>query len=228
MKWRTRKNNGMNARQRAKIWALGWSTDCIHCCWKACKSAGSANQPQYKVKRYLPLSKEERTFLELRRQYGHPTFAPLSLRPIVLLKSLPNHKGSGKTLAYSLPILHKLLQESEKKSKWESSSSQEAGSGIQALVITPTRELAIQVADHMKKVSRHTHFRIATIIGGLAPQKQRRVLSRQPQILIATPGRLWELLNEVQKLFFPPLNDCQCITRLDHTWEIYQGCSSSL
>jgi ATP-dependent RNA helicase DDX24/MAK5 len=93
------------------------------------------------------------------------------------------------------------LQESEKKSKWES-PSQEAGSGIKALVITPTRELAIQVADHMKKVSRHTHLRIATIIGGLAPQKQRRVLSRQPQILIATPGRLWELLNEVQKLFF--------------------------
>ncbi|XP_006632605.3 ATP-dependent RNA helicase DDX24 isoform X1 [Lepisosteus oculatus] len=64
------------------------------------------------------------------------------------------------------------------------------------LVLTPTRELAVQVKHHLDAVAMFTGIKTAIVVGGMAPQKQARVLNRRPEIVIATPGRLWELIKE--------------------------------
>ncbi|OQW48889.1 MAG: hypothetical protein A4S09_13045 [Proteobacteria bacterium SG_bin7] len=82
--------------------------------------------------------------------------------------------GSGKTAAYLLPALKKLL----------------ASDGL-AVVLVPTRELAIQVEDVVKNlIPRGTRFRMATVIGGASMGHQQRLLSHKPNLVIATPGRL--------------------------------------
>ncbi|KAG8561800.1 hypothetical protein GDO81_015482 [Engystomops pustulosus] len=64
------------------------------------------------------------------------------------------------------------------------------------LVVTPTRELAVQVKHHIDAVAQFTGIKTAIVVGGMAPQKQERVLNRRPEIVIATPGRLWEMIKE--------------------------------
>ncbi|NXN19748.1 DDX24 helicase, partial [Indicator maculatus] len=64
------------------------------------------------------------------------------------------------------------------------------------LVLTPTRELAVQVKHHIDAVAKFTGIKTAILVGGMATQKQERVLNRKPEIVIATPGRLWELVKE--------------------------------
>ncbi|XP_056401626.1 ATP-dependent RNA helicase DDX24, partial [Hyla sarda] len=64
------------------------------------------------------------------------------------------------------------------------------------LVVTPTRELAVQVKHHIDAVARFTGIKAAIVVGGMAPQKQQRMLNRRPEIVIATPGRLWEMIKE--------------------------------
>ncbi|XP_073494411.1 ATP-dependent RNA helicase DDX24 [Phyllobates terribilis] len=64
------------------------------------------------------------------------------------------------------------------------------------LVVTPTRELAVQVKHHIDAVAQFTGIKAAIVVGGMAPQKQERVLNRRPEIVIATPGRLWEMIKE--------------------------------
>lgn len=67
---------------------------------------------------------------------------------------------------------------------------------LYALILTPTRELAVQVRDHLVTAAKYTGIQVVAIFGGLAAVKQERVLSKCPEIVVATPGRLWELLNE--------------------------------
>uniref|UniRef100_A0A2K6FHD0 ATP-dependent RNA helicase n=1 Tax=Propithecus coquereli TaxID=379532 RepID=A0A2K6FHD0_PROCO len=64
------------------------------------------------------------------------------------------------------------------------------------LVLTPTRELAVQVKQHIDAVARFTGIKTAILVGGMSTQKQQRMLNRCPEIVIATPGRLWELVKE--------------------------------
>ncbi|KAJ7345135.1 hypothetical protein JRQ81_001085 [Phrynocephalus forsythii] len=64
------------------------------------------------------------------------------------------------------------------------------------LVLTPTRELAVQVKHHIDAVAKFTRIKTAILVGGMAPQKQQRILKKKPEIVIATPGRLWELIQE--------------------------------
>ncbi|XP_068004933.1 ATP-dependent RNA helicase DDX24 [Melanerpes formicivorus] len=64
------------------------------------------------------------------------------------------------------------------------------------LVLTPTRELAVQVKHHIDAVAKFTGIKTAILVGGMAAQKQERVLNQKPEIVIATPGRLWELVKE--------------------------------
>lgn len=64
------------------------------------------------------------------------------------------------------------------------------------LVLTPTRELAVQVKHHIDAVAKFTDIKTALVVGGMAQQKQRRMLKRRPEIIIATPGRLWDLIKE--------------------------------
>lgn len=97
-----------------------------------------------------------------------------------ILGSAPT--GSGKTLAFGLPILNHIL-----KSRGQPTS----GAG---LIIVPTRELAVQIEKHLKAVSRFFKIRIATVVGGLSQEKQNRQLKGHPDLIIATPGRLNDLM----------------------------------
>lgn len=65
---------------------------------------------------------------------------------------------------------------------------------LRALIVTPTRELAVQIEKHLKAVAKYTGVTMALVIGGMAAPKQERLLSKGPDIVIGTPGRLWELI----------------------------------
>lgn len=67
---------------------------------------------------------------------------------------------------------------------------------LYALVLTPTRELCVQVKDHLVAAAKYTDINIAAVFGGLAQVKQERLLKKCPEIVVATPGRLWELIKE--------------------------------
>lgn len=69
-------------------------------------------------------------------------------------------------------------------------------SPLYALVLTPTRELCVQVKDHLVAAAKYTGINVAAIFGGLAHVKQERVLGKCPEIVVATPGRLWELIQD--------------------------------
>ncbi len=86
--------------------------------------------------------------------------------------------GTGKTAAYVLPMLQKLL------------TPISSGHSTRALVLVPTRELALQVTDQADRLSRHTDLRVAAIYGGVAMGPQVAALRRGADIVIATPGRL--------------------------------------
>lgn len=89
--------------------------------------------------------------------------------------------GTGKTVAFSVPVVTRLLQNPQKT----------------ALILVPTRELAAQVAGVISKLTAYSpELRSALLIGGAAMQPQTRALSRKPQIVIATPGRLIDHLNQ--------------------------------
>ncbi|XP_071722667.1 DEAD-box ATP-dependent RNA helicase 36 [Rutidosis leptorrhynchoides] len=89
--------------------------------------------------------------------------------------------GSGKTAAFALPILQKLAQDPY---------------GVLALVMTPTRELAYQLAEQFKALGSCLNVRCAVIVGGMDKLSQARLLSQRPHIVIATPGRVKVLIEE--------------------------------
>lgn len=102
--------------------------------------------------------------------------------------------GSGKTLAYGIPIIEKYLQKQLQNTLGEDSAVEKAPTGI---IFAPTRELAHQVVDHLKQISKFTnlvHHGIVSITGGLSIQKQERLLARIPGIMVGTPGRFLEII----------------------------------
>eukprot|EP00697_Spironema_sp_BW2_P001263 gnl/Spiro4/116_TR63_c0_g1_i1.p1 gnl/Spiro4/116_TR63_c0_g1~~gnl/Spiro4/116_TR63_c0_g1_i1.p1 ORF type:complete len:739 (-),score=131.97 gnl/Spiro4/116_TR63_c0_g1_i1:53-2269(-) len=99
--------------------------------------------------------------------------------------------GSGKTLAFGLPVMNRLLTATT-----DGTVVDRRLRPLSALVLVPTRELAMQVQAHLKAVSAHTNLKIACVVGGMALPRQRRVLGAHPDIVVATPGRLWELMTE--------------------------------
>jgi superfamily II DNA/RNA helicase len=117
--------------------------------------------------------------------------------------------GQGKTLAYTILILHYYLymnkgqfstRENQKHLKSNTeldkvSMNKETAPPI-ALIIVPTRELGIQVQEQMNPLCKEYQMSIATIIGGMSKQKQIRILNKYHHILIATSGRLAEILDD--------------------------------
>jgi ATP-dependent RNA helicase DDX24/MAK5 len=104
--------------------------------------------------------------------------------------------GSGKTLAFAIPILHKILSEEEEGGKKRNQGA------FRALVVLPTRELAVQVKLHISQVlgKKQSSVKTALCVGGMAVEKQLRVLKNQPEIVIGTPGRLAGLLGLVKEV----------------------------
>jgi ATP-dependent RNA helicase RhlE len=91
--------------------------------------------------------------------------------------------GTGKTLAFLLPVIESLLK-----------TPQIAGKP-RALVLSPTRELAIQIADTFSKLSVNTGLRAAVVVGGVSENTQLSAIKKGVQVVIATPGRLEDFLS---------------------------------
>ena len=94
--------------------------------------------------------------------------------------------GTGKTAAFSIPILQLLSENKEFKGKRK----------IRALIVTPTRELAIQIGDSLKAYGRHCGLNSAVIFGGVNQNPQVNTLKNGVDILVATPGRLLDLMTQ--------------------------------
>ena len=93
--------------------------------------------------------------------------------------------GTGKTAAFVLPALERLLN-----------PSPVAGIGPRVLVLTPTRELAMQVNDNIRTFSRFARFNTGTVVGGMAYPPQIRMLNKPLDLLVATPGRLMDHMQQ--------------------------------
>ena len=90
--------------------------------------------------------------------------------------------GTGKTLAFAIPILEALLAVPRSKS-------------VKALIISPTRELAIQIEKAISDLTPGTHIRTAVVVGGMSEVRQLRDIEKGAEIVIATPGRLCDYLD---------------------------------
>jgi ATP-dependent RNA helicase RhlE len=97
--------------------------------------------------------------------------------------------GTGKTAAFAVPIIQLL---SEQQSKPHTLRR------IRSLILTPTRELALQISDNIQAYSQYTQLHHAAIVGGVSQKVQERSLHQGADILIATPGRLIDLINQKQ------------------------------
>ncbi|MBT8280842.1 MAG: DEAD/DEAH box helicase [Muriicola sp.] len=122
--------------------------------------------------------------------YTTPTSIQASAIPLVLNKEDvigSAQTGTGKTAAFAIPILQHLAnqpQNSKGKRK------------VQVLVVTPTRELAIQIAESFTNYGKYTHLRNTVIFGGVSQGAQTNALRNGVDILVATPGRLLDLMNQ--------------------------------
>ena len=90
------------------------------------------------------------------------------------------HTGTGKTAAFALPLLNRLLKE--------------PGKGPRALVLAPTRELATQIAEEIRTLSKFTRIKMTTVYGGVSMHSQIRALRQRPEIVVGCPGRVLDLL----------------------------------
>ena len=134
----------------------------------------------------LPLNK---TILKsvAEERFHTPTLVQEKTIPLVLNKKnviVSAQTGTGKTAAFALPIIQLLLnkQNSEKREK-----------KIKSLIVTPTRELAIQILKNFESFSKYTNLRTTAVFGGVSLEPQKEILAKGVDILIATPGRLIDL-----------------------------------
>ena len=93
--------------------------------------------------------------------------------------------GTGKTAAFGLPLIHHLLEHRGKP----------PAKVAKSLILAPTRELVNQIADNLRKFTKGTPLRVECVVGGMPINRQARNLSRGADILIATPGRLLDLVD---------------------------------
>ncbi len=120
--------------------------------------------------------------------YDMPTLVQERSIPVILAKRdviVSAQTGTGKTAAFALPILQMLYD--------RQNASVKKGKKIRALIISPTRELAIQIEENFKTYSKYTNLRTAVVYGGASIEPQKDILRKGVDILIATPGRLLDL-----------------------------------
>lgn len=98
--------------------------------------------------------------------------------------------GTGKTAAFAIPILQHLYL------KQQNSQDQRGRRKIKALIVTPTRELAIQIGESFSVYGQHTGIKNTVIFGGVKQGAQTKILDRGIDVLVATPGRLLDLIGQ--------------------------------
>lgn len=95
--------------------------------------------------------------------------------------------GTGKTAAFAIPILQHLANDQR---------TEPMTNHVKTLVLTPTRELALQIAESFNNYGRHLNLKTLVIFGGVGQKPQTDALARRVDILVATPGRLLDLMNQ--------------------------------
>ncbi|MCE9599782.1 MAG: DEAD/DEAH box helicase, partial [Spirochaetia bacterium] len=125
------------------------------------------------------------------RESGYTTPTPIQIQaipPLLAGKDLLGcaQTGTGKTAAFALPILQRLAENPHRV----------AAKHTRVLVLTPTRELAIQVHDSFKVYGQHLKLKYAVVYGGVGQGNQVRAMSTGVDILVATPGRLLDLIDQ--------------------------------
>jgi superfamily II DNA/RNA helicase len=125
---------------------------------------------------------------------GYTTPTPIQAQAIPVVLSGHDVMGSaqtgtGKTASFVLPLLQKILP-------LASASTSPARHPVRALVLCPTRELAVQVADNAQKYAKHTPIRTAVVFGGMDIKPQAAILRTGVELIIATPGRLLDHLEQ--------------------------------
>lgn len=126
--------------------------------------------------------------LKALKQEGYTSPTPIQEQSIPILlqgKDLLGcaQTGTGKTAAFSLPILQMLYKSNSNK-------------GIKALILTPTRELAIQIGESFDSYGKYTGLKHTVIFGGVNQKSQTDAIKSGIQILVATPGRLLDLIDQ--------------------------------
>ena len=122
-------------------------------------------------------------------KYDHPTPIQTQAIPHVMLgRDLQGiaQTGTGKTAAFALPILHRLLVDKKHPPR----------RGARVLVLSPTRELASQIAQSFRDYGRQTGLRTALMFGGVPKAKQAKAVANGIDILVATPGRLMDHMQD--------------------------------
>jgi len=122
------------------------------------------------------------------RSAGYETPTPiqtLAIRPVLEGKDVIGcaQTGTGKTAAFVLPILDRISQNGKSQRRHP-----------RCLVLTPTRELALQVHNAFRDYGKHTSVKLATVYGGVGMEPQIRLLGRGVDVVVATPGRLLDLM----------------------------------
>ncbi len=118
------------------------------------------------------------------KECGYKNMTPIQQRAIPAIRFGQDilasaQTGTGKTAAFSLPIIEKLLQ-----------SKESSVPVVKALILTPTRELALQVADNIRQYTQFTSLKTGVVFGGVSTSSQEKQLKAGVDILVATPGRL--------------------------------------
>ena len=119
--------------------------------------------------------------------YDNPTLVQEKTIPLVLTKKdiiVSAQTGTGKTAAFALPILQLLFDKQD---------APRSGKKIKSLIVSPTRELAIQIEENFKIYSKYTNLRTTVVFGGTSIEPQKDILKKGVDVLIATPGRLLDL-----------------------------------
>mmetsp|Transcript_10560 Transcript_10560/g.15448 ORF Transcript_10560/g.15448 Transcript_10560/m.15448 type:complete len:854 (+) Transcript_10560:36-2597(+) len=139
----------------------------------------------YRIFNKMPISKELKAGLK-RANFFNTTPIQREAIPVILSgrdTMIMSRTGSGKTAAFVVPMIEKLKQHSKTV-------------GVRGIIIAPSRELAMQIFDFTTKVAKNTTLKIAAIVGGDSLEKQFSRLALNPDILIATPGRLNHIIDE--------------------------------
>jgi len=116
--------------------------------------------------------------------YEHPTLIQKRAIPLVMAKSdifATAQTGTGKTAAFGLPILQRLRK-----------TDGEAGRNARAVILSPTRELSIQIHEDLDNFSKHMKVECVVLVGGKDIVSQQRILQKGVDVIIATPGRFLE------------------------------------
>ncbi|CAA0236903.1 DEAD/DEAH box helicase [Tenacibaculum maritimum] len=124
------------------------------------------------------------------KRYHTATLVQQCAIPLILNKKnviVTAQTGTGKTAAFALPIINELLEEQ---------NSEKGQKKIKALIVTPTRELAIQIDKNFNTYAKYTNLRTTAVFGGTSLAPQKDLLNKGIDILTATPGRLIDLYKQ--------------------------------